>query len=126
MILGTYEKDLHPIIYKWINQPKDLICIGAAEGYYAAGFASNRKCSIIYAYEIEERQRQNLALVCKQNQLDNIRILERCTQNSLNELLSKLNNRVDIMCDIEGGECEILDPCKVPMLKKVKFTYRSA
>src|SRR3954451_18937011 len=37
-LLGTYERELHPVIEGWIAQPPaHMIDIGSAEGYYAVG-----------------------------------------------------------------------------------------
>ena len=121
MILGTYEKDLHSLFQEWIKEPTDLICIGAAEGYYAAGFASLRRNSTIFAYEQDVYQRKNLLRVCKQNNLNNVEILESCSTHVLDKLLKKLNRSTDIICDIEGGEVDILDPIKIPLLKKMRL-----
>ena len=121
MILGTYEKDLHTYIQEWIKEQTDLICIGAAEGYYAAGFAIHRSNCNIFAYEQDAHQKDNLFQVCQQNRLNNIEILDKCSTHSLDTLLKKLCKSVDIICDIEGGEVDILDPEKVPLLKKMRI-----
>lgn len=117
MIFGTYEKDLHFHLEEWIKFKSDLICIGAAEGYYAAGFAIHRKNSNIFAYEQDDYQKNNLLQVCQQNHLNNIEVLGKCSTHSLDQLLKSLNKSVDIICDIEGGEIDVLDLNKVPLLK---------
>jgi hypothetical protein len=39
-LLGTYEQELHPVFEEVIaKQPRTIIDIGAAEGYYAVGLA---------------------------------------------------------------------------------------
>jgi len=121
MILGTYEKDLHFHLQEWIKVQSDLICIGAAEGYYAAGFAIHRSNSNIFAYEQDNYQKNNLLQVCQQNHLNNIKILDKCSTHSLDKLLKSLNKSVDIICDIEGGEIDILDLNKVHLLKYARL-----
>lgn len=121
MILGTYEKDLHSHIEEWIKEPTDLICIGAAEGYYAAGLAINRNNSNIFAYEQDGYQKNNLLQVCQQNHLNNIDVLGKCSTHSLDQLLKSLNKSVDIICDIEGGEIDVLDLNRVPLLKYARI-----
>ena len=117
MILGTYEKDLHIYIQEWIKEQTDLISRCHFEGYYAAGFAIHRSNCNIFAYEQDAHQKDNLFQVCQQNRLNNIEILDKCSTHSLDTLLKKLCKSVDIICDIEGGEVDILDPVKVPLLK---------
>lgn len=121
MIFGTYEKDLHFHLQEWIKVQSDLICIGAAEGYYAAGFAIHRSNSNIFAYEQDNYQKNNLLQVCQQNHLNNIKILDKCSTHSLDKLLKSLNKSVDIICDIEGGEIDILDLNKVHLLKYARL-----
>jgi len=121
MIFGTYEKDLHFHLQEWIKVQSDLICIGAAEGYYAAGFAIHRSNSNIFAYEQDNYQKNNLLQVCQQNHLNNIEVLGKCSTHALDQLLKSLNKSVDIICDIEGGEIDILNLIKVPLLKYARI-----
>src|SRR5215218_7302739 len=39
-LVGTYEMELHPVVEAWISEPpRRLVNVGAAEGFYAVGFA---------------------------------------------------------------------------------------
>jgi len=117
MLLGTYEQELHDILYNWFDHDlQNLICIGAAEGYYAVGMAKRDPAINVIAYELDSFQRSQLAKVIRQNNVSNITVLKRCTQASLIERLSSVSSLTYIICDIEGGEFELLDPVRVPAL----------
>ena len=119
MLLGTYEQELHDIFYNWFDHDlQNLICIGAAEGYYAVGMAKRDPAINVIAYELDSYQRSQLAKVIRQNNVSNITVLKRCTQESLIETLSSVSSLTYIICDIEGGEFELLDPVRVPALKE--------
>src|ERR1043165_6627000 len=53
-LLGSYEDELHPFIKSLSsNQYSDIIDIGCAEGYYAAGLALLFPGAKIFAYDID-------------------------------------------------------------------------
>jgi hypothetical protein len=115
MMLGTWEKELHTILSDFkLEGP--LICIGAAEGYYAIGLAKIHKHSIVYAYETLELYQSFLRKNARINRITNIDIRGTCNINSLHEVLDKTKEPPLILCDIEGGEIELLDLDKIPRL----------
>ena len=119
MLMGTYELELHDIFNNWFKQNiKNLICIGAAEGYYAVGMAKRDPTMKIIAYELDSHQRSQLAKVIHQNNASNVKVLKCCTQESLIKTLKDICSLTYIICDIEGGEFELLDPVRVPALKE--------
>ncbi|MDP2924678.1 MAG: hypothetical protein Q8O30_13355 [Candidatus Omnitrophota bacterium] len=108
-ILGTYEKELHDIVHKIIRTHYKIIYnIGSAEGYYAVGLARCMKNIIVFAYDIDVKARKNLARLAKLNNVDDRIIIKRCC--NLSELKNCRDKRCLIICDIEGGEKELLDP----------------
>lgn len=117
-VLGTYEKELHPIIE--LIKTKQFAClidVGAAEGYYAIGLGVcfKENGTHIVAYEMEEKGRNLLGKLAKLNQVNNIQILGQCLPSHLNEQLSS-NKKCLVICDVEGFEVELLDPQLVPKL----------
>ena len=52
MMLGTWEKELHTTISN-LKPEGTIICIGAAEGYYAVGLAKLHLRTNVYAYEAQ-------------------------------------------------------------------------
>lgn len=119
MLLGTYEQELHDVFHNWFDQkPKTLVCIGAAEGYYAVGMARSDPTLEVIAYELDSYQRSQLKEVIRQNKVSNVTVLKRCTQQSLANTLQSISSTPYLICDIEGGEVELLDPIQITALKK--------
>jgi hypothetical protein len=119
MLLGTYEQELHNVFYSWFShEPEDLVCIGAAEGYYAVGMARRNPTLNVIAYELDPYQKKLLAEVMRQNNVSNVSVLDRCTQESLIDTLQSISSTPYIICDIEGGEVELLDPDQITALKQ--------
>lgn len=116
-ILGTYEKELHPVIELIKTKPFNcIIDIGAAEGYYAVGlatFSENR--TRLIAYEMAEKGRNLLMQLAELNQVKNIQVLGECTPSDLSGVI-KPNQNCLVVCDVEGFEIELLDPEAVPNL----------
>ena len=117
MMLGTWEKELHTILADFKPQG-DFICIGAAEGYYAVGLAKLHKQNVVYAYEAQKTYRSFLRKNAKKNSVKNIIINGMCEINHLYEVLDKKLGNPLILCDIEGGEIDLLDLDKIPQLSK--------
>jgi len=93
-----------------------VINIGCAEGFYAVGFALRFPSASILAYDIEPLEREHCVEMATLNGVvDRIKISGRCGQSELNEAV--VGNSL-VICDIEGGEKELLDPGCVPNLKK--------
>jgi len=66
-LLGSYESELHDIVQQLINQEWDTIVdIGAAEGYYAVGFARACPKAKVIAFEGEEDARRVLSELAAQ------------------------------------------------------------
>lgn len=122
MLLGTWELELEQQIFKLLaNKPKKIFCIGAAEGYYAVGFASKLHASKVYAFEIQQQYRHFLHNLSATNNCTNIEVHGECTPKILQHHLAKDSSSTFIICDIEGGEIELLDLNEVPALKKASI-----
>ena len=51
MLIGTWELELNEQISKLLDtKPTKIYCIGAAEGYYAVGFATKLPACNVYAF----------------------------------------------------------------------------
>jgi predicted O-methyltransferase YrrM len=118
-LLGTYEKELHDSISQLAQvNLRTLIDIGAAEGYYACGFARLFPQLKVIAYEADlpgrYLLRQNLAL----NGLDNrVAIRGFCDAAEMGRVLAEVEQPALIICDTEGHEYELLVPDQVPALR---------
>lgn len=116
-IAGTYEKELAPIIEKLASRGYEMVVdIGAAEGYYAVGLAKILgPNTLVLAYDTSEKARQLLVKLAELNQVaEQITIGDLCSHDQLQSLAGR---RVFVLCDIEGGEAELLDPALAPALK---------
>ena len=122
MLMGTWELELEEQISKILNKtPASVFCLGAAEGYYAVGFATKLAASKIYAFEMQEEYRSFLLNLSSSNNCKNIEIHGECTTDLFHQFLSNNKESSFVFCDIEGGEIELLDLKKVPELKSTKI-----
>lgn len=118
-VIGTYEKELWPIIdeIKAIKF-KHFIDIGAAEGYYAIGLPRLLGgFERVVAFETSLEARKMLLNNVKKNNLESVVVIKgKCECNNISEELT--NGKLSlIICDIEGGENELIDPEKIHELK---------
>ena len=119
MLIGTWELELKELFIKiFKKQYDDIICIGAAEGYYAVGFARKYPSANIHAFESQKSYRELLLNLSQINCCSNININSTCTHDSLFNVLNNTEESPLIICDIEGGEIELLDLEKIDILKK--------
>lgn len=119
-LVGCYEEELHPTIWKIINTQYDIVIdIGCASGYYAVGLAKTMPHAKIYAFDTDLVARHHCHQAAKINQADDrIFIDTLCDHNTLNRL-GIFPGRKLILCNIEGAEYDLLDPDRVPILKNL-------
>lgn len=122
MLIGTWELELKEQISKLlIKKPSNIFCIGAAEGYYAVGFATKLPASKIYAFEIQLEYRNFLLNLASSNNCKNIEIHGECTTDRLHQFLSNDIKSPFIFCDVEGAEIVLLDLNNVPNLRRASI-----
>ncbi|HTJ78571.1 MAG TPA: hypothetical protein VL357_06205 [Rariglobus sp.] len=122
-IAGTYERELFPFLERLIaSKPDAFIDIGAAEGYYVVGAAVAGWSPRIIAFESDPHARESLLALANLNGLppERITLHEACTPRSLDTLLASCKNPAVIL-DTEGFEALLLDPLRLPNLKKARF-----
>ena len=117
-LLGTYEKEAYPAIEEIVSGKPDIVVVaGAGEGFYAVGLARRLPDVRVIAFEISNWGRYLTKRHAERNSVTKqISILGTCTITSLNLALAGAKRPV-VVCDIEGGEEDVLDPQKVPPLK---------
>jgi len=115
-LLGSYEQELHPVIERCIETPYDCVVnIGCGDGYYAVGMARRMADCEVLAYDLREDRQELTRDTAEENGVrDRISIGGECGATELSALAGK---HVLIICDIEGGERELLDPEAIPALK---------
>lgn len=114
-LLGTYEQELHPLMEALRAQSpyQHVINIGAGEGYYAVGLALHLPHSRLTAFEADLDSRTILNRMAQVNGVaSRITIREFCTPALLREELGNPGKKL-IVCDVEGGEQELLDPASL-------------
>ncbi|MDD2765429.1 MAG: hypothetical protein PHE83_15815 [Opitutaceae bacterium] len=116
-ILGTYERELVPWIEALLREPFDLVInVGAAEGYYAVGFAQRGRAPVL-AFEAEAAGRELIAKLAARNGVSKrMEIAGSCNPAALNARLTTAN-RPFVVMDVEGYEATLLDLATVPALR---------
>lgn len=118
-LLGTYELELCDIVNELCGDAYDIVVnVGAAEGYYAVGFAMRVSDAQVIAFEISERAHPFLRKLATLNGVANrISVRGRCDLQGLTSAL-EAGARPLLVMDIEGEEDVMLDPRKAPILQK--------
>jgi len=117
-LLGIYERELTTCVEEIIaRQPRVVIDIGAAEGYYAVGLARRLPETRVVAFEMEQLGREALLDMATRNGvIDRIEIRGKCEPADLKNALGEEITPV-VVCDVEGYESILLDPETVPALQ---------
>lgn len=119
-LLGTYEHELAPAFEQALARKHDLIVdIGAADGYYAVGFAYRQPNTRVIAYDQDPRARTELANLAKLNGVaDRIEIRGRCDPAELEQLPPSAGL---VIVDCEGFEDHALNPETISHLRHWDF-----
>ncbi len=110
-LLGTQELELHDVIERIIErQYGTIINVGVADGYYAIGLARRMPDATVVGFEALEEHHDLFRRAALDNGVsERIKLEGFCTSVDLKESLAKASGRPLILCDIEGGEKELLD-----------------
>ncbi len=115
ILLGTFEQDLFESITDIIAaQPKMIINVGCAEGYYAVGLARAIPDADVIAFDLIDVAR----MACRQlADLNSVKIDVRgeCRADVLQDILV---GPATLIVDCEGAELEMLRPDVVPALRE--------
>jgi hypothetical protein len=107
-LLGAYEQELHQVIAAQIaRRPPTFVDLGAADGYYAAGFACASPDTSVHAYEIDSIARRVLRALARENGVAD-RVSVHGPANS-RRLAGHDLHRAFVLCDVEGAELDVLD-----------------
>jgi hypothetical protein len=114
-LLGVYERELHEPLIEFVKRgPAHIINIGSAEGYYSVGLALQAPAAHVFAFDIDTKFQH----LCKASALvngvaDRVTVDGECTVERLQQLTQR---RALVLCDIEGGEVQLLRPDLAPAL----------
>lgn len=112
-LLGSYEKELHPVIENLLADRFDsMVNIGCSDGYYAVGVARRLPPGTrIYAFDIHQPYREATEQTAAANNLG-IQVGSICTPEELLRICS--GGRTLVISDCEGCEDELIRPELVP------------
>jgi hypothetical protein len=118
-LLGTYEKELQPVVERLCRCSFDLIVdVGAAEGYYAIGMALCCPQAQVVAFESEARGRELITQMAQLNSVaERIIVKGVCDPPALKQTLGATSECLIIM-DVEGDELSLLQPELIPELER--------
>jgi hypothetical protein len=121
-LIGTYERELHPVLAALNMAAYDLcVDVGAGEGYYAVGLCYRHPHLHMIAFESTARGRKRLrALAHKNSVLERISLRGHCTPAALQVAL-QAGRRPLLIMDVEGAEEILLDPEVAPTLVATDF-----
>ena len=119
-ILGSYEHELEAVILESLAGDYNLVVdVGAADGYYAVGFAMKSVRTKVVAYEQEARAREELSKLASANGVTGrIEIRNRCDKA---DILQLPVSRGLMIMDCEGFEDVLLDQECVEHLSRWDF-----
>ncbi len=114
-LLGCYEQPLLPYIQQAIETNYNTILnIGCAEGYYAVGMARHMPNTQVKAYDINPIAQQTCQALAEKNQ-----VADRVSVGALfspEDFEKYRKQKTLILCDIEGGEKNLLQPQQSPAI----------
>jgi|LakMenE18May11ns_1017448.scaffolds.fasta_scaffold9930881_2 hypothetical protein len=116
-ILGSYERELHPIIYQLIGKQLNFgVIVGAGFGYYTIGLAYTIKNSQIIAFE----QKQELNEIIKEwSSLSHTSEKIQLEGSANLSNLQNISGQPDfLLMDCEGLELDLLCPSDILWLSK--------
>lgn len=118
-VLGIYERELAPVVEEAIHWGPDAVAdAGAAEGYYAVGFALRLPQARVIGYEIDPSGRAALWEMAEMNGVrDRVEVRGKCEPDGLQADIAPAARPL-VVCDVEGYEELLLDPATVPALRK--------
>jgi hypothetical protein len=119
MLLGTYESEISLAVEAICEARCDrIVNIGAGEGYYAVGMALRNPGARIVGFEMNPSARYYTRQLARRNGVrPRIKILGECTTTTLEAALEGAE-RPAVICDCEGAEDVLLDPLRVPSLRR--------
>jgi hypothetical protein len=118
-LLGTYECELNDWLEALIARKFfRVLNIGAAEGYYAVGFALRSPGTRVIAFEADAGGRTLISEMAALNKVNNrVAVAGHCSCEILDRHLAGQDAPL-LIVDIEGGEIELLDPERLPALRR--------
>ena len=120
-LAGTYEAELHPAIEAIVaSAPPLVVNLGAGEGYYAVGIARRCPGTRVIAYEADPYAARAIPELAAANGTgERIDVRGLCDLDEFAELDPP--EGTVLVCDCEGFEKELIDPERVPWLRRARL-----
>jgi hypothetical protein len=117
-LLGCYEIELAPYFQQAIDHHyQAIINVGCSEGFYAVGLARLMPQTQIYGYDTNQAAHADCEQLATQNGVaDRLTIGGLFAPANFQEFADR---KTLVLCDIEGGEEDLLDPAAAPALAKM-------
>lgn len=119
-LVGHYEAVLHDFFEEIrTKEIKNIIDVGAAEGYYLIGLGLVFSEANLIGFEIDELGRRLTKELYEKNSLKNkISLFGKADAANVEKCITA---NTFLLCDCEGGELDILDPVCFPKFKDVDY-----
>jgi hypothetical protein len=116
MLLGSYESELHPHVAAAIKRGyAHIINIGCGDGYYLVGMLRQMPHARGFGYDINPEAQAGCRRAAENNGVsDRVMVAGAFTGA---DFAAHPAGQTLIICDIEGGEDELLDPAQFSALK---------
>jgi predicted O-methyltransferase YrrM len=116
-LIGTYEREVASVLETELSQdPRHVIDVGGAEGYYAVGVLTRVPNAKVTVFEMAEAGRRAIGELARLNGVsDRVDVRGRCDPEALEACLAS-TGATFVIVDVEGFEAELLDPRKCPSL----------
>ena len=118
-LLGIYEFELHDsMVHAAWRQPRVVVNVGCAEGYYAVGLARMISSAEIFAFDVSGDSRNVCSKYAFENGVgDRVRVAGGCDlPYELSVTDAPSGHRLYVV-DVEGAERTLLDLKQCPVLK---------
>jgi 2-polyprenyl-3-methyl-5-hydroxy-6-metoxy-1,4-benzoquinol methylase len=123
-LLGCYEQPLQPFIEQAIQAAYPTILnIGCAEGYYAVGMARRMPNTQVLAFDLNPKAQEVCTALAQKNGVS-----DRIKVGALfkpEDFQAYANQKVLVLCDIEGAESDLLNLEAAPTLKGMDLIVES-
>ncbi len=118
-LLGTYEHEVSGVVRELAARPlHTIVNVGARYGYYAIGLARLMPQVRVLAFEGDAEARRILVGAIAANGVgDRVRAGGYADLPAFHAALGE-GSSVLVVCDIDGGEVQLLDPAAAPSLAR--------
>jgi hypothetical protein len=118
-MLGMNELELWPFVQRLLAPGFDVfVNVGAAEGYYAVGFARFSPFPRVISYEGDRLGRILTRFMARKNGVaDRVDVRGSCNPELLDAAMAPFA-RPALLIDVEGYEEELANPARIPALRR--------